>query len=325
MYFKSLAKIQKGNSEGFSGQKTVFGEESNWAFLYEAAKKGEILQGIVSGFEEHNLNGIKTDSLVVFIDDIKGVIINDEIGEPKPKHLGALIGAPIAFKIKQCIRANNLVYLSRKDALEEMSGYTWEELKRSSSKLLLVQEEMNSLKGNANEELDAETKQKLKELSTKARQVGPIRTATVRNVIKEGAFVDIGGVSAFLPAYEMSWGRVDDAREVVKPGESFDVKVNRLDFDNAYIRVSLKALLSDPWEKIDRYQKGAIYSGVVKRISYNGRVIIELQPGVFASCRPLPMQVPEIGKEVKVRLDNINKEKRFMFGTITGTSKWAVI
>lgn len=314
---RNIEAYTPGMSEGFTGKKTTFLRDA-WDDLYDALQMKTILQGKVSGVEK---DGEKKESIVVFIDNVKGIIIEEEIGESRPKHLGALIGSRINFKVKRCDRISNTVYLSRKDALDEMSSATWQELKRDTEPLLEIQKQIEDLRNG--EEITQETKRAIGELNSRARAVGPERTATVRAVFKEGAYVDIGGVSVFLPAHEMSWGKVEDAREIVRPGESFDVKIIRVDFDNANVRASLKATIQDPWDTVEqRYVKGNVYSGTVVRTTASGKLVIEIEPGVGVICERLPLQRLNKGVEVKVKIAYINPATRFIKGFLVGESRW---
>ncbi|MBC7238535.1 MAG: S1 RNA-binding domain-containing protein, partial [Chloroflexi bacterium] len=58
---------------------------------------------------------------------------------------------------------------------------------------------------------------------------GQIGTATVRLVTPYRVIVDIGGIQAVIPPSELSWGWVNDPRDIVQVGESFDVKIIHVD------------------------------------------------------------------------------------------------
>ena len=323
MFQKPINCLGQGMSEGFSGNKTLLDDSNTWEFLYDAQRKNKIIQGSVRGVEPDRSGGIVRENLIIFIGSIKGVILPDEIGEPRPKYLSALIGAPVAFKVKQCARSQGVAYLSRKDALAEMAGATWEELKKSCEELVQVLDEMNALRPEEGQEPTEEVRHRMQELGRKAIQVGPVRTATVRSVVKEGAYMDIGGVSAYLTVRDMSWGRVEDARELVRPGMSFDVRVTRVDFENAYVRVNLRTLLPDPWTHVqDRYKKDGRYNGVISRYTNNGKLVVELEPGISAICPTVSEQEYTIGDTVNVRLNIVNLEKRYITGVVTGLSRW---
>lgn len=315
--FNNLRTVKKGQSEGFAGEKTLR-VITPWERLYEAMKNKEVLQGKV--------DGIVAGNLIIFLDGIKGIITPDEIGEPRPKRLSVFVGAPIAFKVKACNRGNGEVYLSRKEAIETMSEYTWKELKRDCTKLLDIQDKLVALQPKEKgKEASTEDRKTIRDLAATARKVGPVRTGTVRSVVEDGAYLDIGGVSAYLPAYEISWDKVEDAREVLKPGESFDIRIIRVDFETGWMRGSVKSLMPSPWESVpQKYQKGGIFKGDVKRIAKNNNLVVQLEPGVLVMCPPLPMQNLEPGASVRVRIAVVDPDKQYMRGLIAGENRWAI-
>ncbi len=316
--FKNLRTVKKGQSEGFTGEKTL-SLVTPWERLYGALKNKEVLQGKV--------DGIVGGNLIIFLDGIKGIIKPDEIGEPRPKRLSVFVGAPVAFKVKACDRGSNEVYLSRKEAIETMSEYTWKELKRSCAKLLEIQEKLVALQPKEKDkEVSLEDRKAIRDLAAKARKVGPVRTGTVRSVVEDGAYLDIGGVSAYLPAYEISWDKIEDARVALKPGESFNIRIIRVDFETGWMRGSVKSLMPNPWENVpEKYQKGGIFKGEVKRIiPKNNNLAVQLEPGVMAICPPLPMQNLEPGASVRVRISVVDTDKQYIRGMIAGENRWAI-
>ena len=76
---------------------------------------------------------------------------------------------------------------------------------------------------------------------------GAVVRGRVTSVREFGAFVDIGaGVQGLLHVSEMSWSRVSDPSQIVKPGEEIAVKILRVDQDKQKISLGLKQLTEDP-------------------------------------------------------------------------------
>lgn len=322
--FRNIKTLSKGMSEGFTGEKT---EQMNaWDRLYAAMVQKEILQSKIDGVED--------DKLIIFFDDIKGVIPSDEIGGTRPKYLSVLVGAPVAFKVIRCDRAKNEAYLSRKKAIDEMASFTWEGLKRDCEPLMDIEKRIQAVipkpkgkkkdKEEKKEDLSLEVRKAIAALNDEARKAGPVRTGTARTVIENGCYMDIGGVTAFLPKYEISWGKVEDARDVIRPGESFDVRVVKVNFETGQVRVSLRALLPDPWETVPvRYIKDGKYAGEVRRITSSGKVEVELEPSVVVVCPPLSLHNLEPGTPVRIHISKLDSESRYILGSIVGESRWA--
>jgi small subunit ribosomal protein S1 len=110
---------------------------------------------------------------------------------------------------------------------------------------------------------------------------GAVLKGRVVSVREFGAFVDLGGgVQGLVHISEMSWERVADPSQIVKPGEEIAVKVLRLDADKQKISLGLKQLAADPWTKAGQtYQAGQVRTGRITRIAEFGP-FVELEPGI---------------------------------------------
>lgn len=353
-------------AEGYLGEKKVLAQDP-WPELYDAMRLGLIMQGKVTGIEKNEDSRI----LVVFIGPIKGIISSEESGLQEGQTLQSLVGSTVAFKVKHCDRSKGIVYLSRKEALEEMSSRTWQELKNDAKELIKLSEKMkelyarlqpgkaegladaeeagdvdgtgnvdgskgideiedadkveknvaSSVKGISEEE-KKEIEQELNEIRIKMREAGPVRTCVVKYVTPYGAYIDIGGVTGYIPRNEISWGYVTDARDYLQQGDAFDAKL--INISDSGVTASIKLLLPDPWETAGtKYSKGGIYTGKVVKELTRG-MLIELEPGVTAFVPHLPFGNPYPGSEVLFRVGRIDLDKRRMKGWIVRVLRRAV-
>ena len=128
---------------------------------------------------------------------------------------------------------------------------------------------------------------------------GAVMTGRVASVREFGAFVDLGaGVQGLLHVSELSWTRVTDPSQMLRPGDEITVKVLRVDADGQKISLSLKQLLDDPWSKAhDAYGAGRVYSGRVTRVAEFG-VFVELEPGIEGL---IPLSETGIGRSGDLR------------------------
>lgn len=111
-------------------------------------------------------------------------------------------------------------------------------------------------------------------------EVGMTVEGTVKNVTSFGAFIDLGGADGLLHISEMSWGRVDDPKSVVKVGDTVKAFIKNIDGEK--IALSLKFDDTNPWLTADeKYAPGTIVTGKVARMADFG-AFIELEPGVDA-------------------------------------------
>ncbi|MGH9468662.1 MAG: S1 RNA-binding domain-containing protein [Terriglobales bacterium] len=103
---------------------------------------------------------------------------------------------------------------------------------------------------------------------------------TVRSLATYGAFVDVGGLDALLHVSDLSWSRLDEAKQVLALGQTLTVKVLKIDREKRRLSVGLKQLTPDPWAGVpERYPEGTRVRGVVKRTTDFG-AFVELEPGV---------------------------------------------
>jgi small subunit ribosomal protein S1 len=109
---------------------------------------------------------------------------------------------------------------------------------------------------------------------------GQTRTGIVRGIKPFGVFVDLGGVDGLIPVGELSWSRVSDPTQVVKSGESVEVKVLRIDREAQKVTLGLRQLKPSPWDRIaDEYRVGQTLTGKVSRLMDFG-AFVELEPGI---------------------------------------------
>ena len=146
---------------------------------------------------------------------------------------------------------------------------------------------------------------------------------TIKGVVKRltsfGAFIDLGGIDGLLHVSEMGWGRVNQPEDVLQVGDEVEVYILSVDIDKEKISLSLKQLLSDPWqENVQKYQVNSIVTGKVVRIAPFG-AFIELESGLdgLVHISRISKQRVEkvadaltVGQEVKVRIMEIDPEKK---------------
>ncbi|MDD4153652.1 MAG: S1 RNA-binding domain-containing protein, partial [bacterium] len=89
----------------------------------------------------------------------------------------------------------------------------------------------------------------------------------VRRLADFGAFVDVGGVDGLLHVSDMSWTRIKHPRDVVKVDDEIEVGVQKVDKESGKISLSLKQVLRDPWEDVERnFKPGALVEATITRV-----------------------------------------------------------
>ena len=162
----------------------------------------------------------------------------------------------------------------------------------------------------------AEKAQKQKELFEKIN-IGDTVEGRVKNVTDFGAFIDLGGADGLLHISEMSWGRVENPKKVLKVGDTLKVLIK--DIQGEKIALSLKFPETNPWlTAADKYAVGNVVEGKVARMIDFG-AFVELEPGVDALLHvsqisrdhvDKPSDVLSYGQTITAKVVDFNEESQ---------------
>ena len=163
-------------------------------------------------------------------------------------------------------------------------------------------------------------------------KVGDVVEGTVKNVTAFGAFIDLGGADGLLHISEMSWGRIDDPKSVLKVGDS--IKTFIKDINGEKIALSLKFDDANPWiAAAEKYAVGTEVTGKVARMTAFG-AFIELEPGVDALLHvsqisnehvEKPEDVFKIGQEITAKVVDFKQEDKKISLSIKAMLKEEVV
>ena len=142
----------------------------------------------------------------------------------------------------------------------------------------------------------------------------------VKNITDYGAFIDLGGVDGLLHLTDMAWSRLGHPSEIMKVGDTIDVKIIRINSETQRISLGLKQLLDDPWQEVEkRYPLKSKVKGVVTNITDYG-AFIELDSGIeglvhisemsWTKKNIHPGKILSTTQEVEVMVLDISPEKR---------------
>lgn len=113
-------------------------------------------------------------------------------------------------------------------------------------------------------------------------EAGQTVSGVVTNLMDYGAFVDLGGVDGLLHISDMSYGHVARASDVVKVGQTLQVKVLKYNREKQRISLGLKQIQPDPWDGVPaKYTEGMQVSARVVRLTEFG-AFVELEAGIDA-------------------------------------------
>lgn len=149
--------------------------------------------------------------------------------------------------------------------------------------------------------------------------VGNIVKAEVKRFTNFGAFLDVNGIDGLLHLSQISWNHVKHIEDILKKGETIEVKIIGIDKENKKLSLSRKELLPKPWENVkEKYPEGSIVLGKVVRINDFG-AFVELEPGVDGLVHiskisfnriTHPSEVLSVGEEVKAKILEVDEENK---------------
>ena len=169
--------------------------------------------------------------------------------------------------------------------------------------------------------IEAELEAQKREIISKLEK-GQVLEGKVKNITNYGVFVDLGGVDGLVHITDLSWGRVQDPREVVELDQ--DIEVVILDFDNEKKRIALgiKQLMPHPWDNLDANLKVGdhVKGRVVVMADYGA--FVEVQPGVEGLIHVSEMSWSQhlrsaqdflkVGDEVEAVILTLDRDERKM-------------
>lgn len=117
----------------------------------------------------------------------------------------------------------------------------------------------------------SETRDSLKERVIDELKEGQIVTGRVTSLAEFGVFVNVNGADGLVHLSEISWDRITHPNEILKVGQEVKVKVISIDREKKRIGLSIRQLLSDPWDqKAAEFQVGQLVEGTITRLTKFG-------------------------------------------------------
>lgn len=181
--------------------------------------------------------------LKIDLDGVPAFLPGSQIDVRPVRNLEGFLRQEIEVRVIKLNRKRGNVVVSRKAVLEEASG------KKKSETLANIEESV-------------------------------VLEGVVKNITDYGAFIDLGGIDGLLHIIDMSWGRIQSPTDIIKVGDTIQVKVLKFDREKERISLGYKQLLPDPWQSVsERFPKGAHVRGKVVSLTDYG-AFIEIEPGV---------------------------------------------
>jgi small subunit ribosomal protein S1 len=147
--------------------------------------------------------------------------------------------------------------------------------------------------------------------------IGTKHTATVKNIVGYGAFVELApGVDALLHISDLSWiKKIHHPSEVLKLNQEIDVMILDINVPIKKISVGLKQVEEDPWDNFEEiFSNGSTHKGKVITITPR-HAIVELIYGVegYVAANDIVKQdktKPKVGDELDFQVIKFLKNER---------------
>lgn len=149
---------------------------------------------------------------------------------------------------------------------------------------------------------------------------GDTVTGTCKQLTTFGAFFRLeNGIDTLVHTSELSYSRVSHADEVVSEGDKKQLKIIGIDLEKMQLSTSLKRLMPDPFDNIDKYEVGKIYKCKIVKIADFG-FFAELEKNLVCLCHQSELshakknvsakKLFSVNQEVSVAIKEINKEDK---------------
>ncbi|MBQ2299518.1 MAG: 30S ribosomal protein S1 [Bacteroidaceae bacterium] len=188
-------------------------------------------------------------------------------------------------------------------------------------KIVKINQEFRNVVVSHKALIEAELEQQKKEIISKLEK-GQILEGTVKNITNYGVFIDLGGVDGLIHITDLSWGRVNDPKEIVELDQKLNVVIIDFDDEKKRIALGLKQLTPHPWDALSADLKvgDKVQGKVVVMADYGA--FIEIAPGVEGLIHVSEMswsahlhsaqEFMKVGDEVEAVILTLDREERKM-------------
>ncbi|NTY01513.1 30S ribosomal protein S1 [Deinococcus sp. JMULE3] len=202
----------------------------------------EKMQEAEEAFEVEVLEKVR-GGLVAQVEGIRAFLPASQVDTRRVNDLDPYVGKPLMVKLIELNRKRNRVIISHRAILEAQ-------------------------------------KAQAREATVGQLESGAQFEGEVVEITDFGVFVNLGGIDGLVHRSELTYGRFNHPRDVVKVGDKVQVQVMDVDNDRERINLSMKALTQDPWEgATDRYSIGQKVNGKVTNLTNFG-AFVELESGL---------------------------------------------
>ncbi|MFC5848945.1 30S ribosomal protein S1 [Deinococcus petrolearius] len=202
----------------------------------------EKMQEADEAFEVEVLEKVR-GGLVAQVEGIRAFLPASQVDTRRVNDLDPFVGHPLMVKLIELNRKRNRVIISHRAIMEA-------------------------------------EKAKAREATVGQLTSGAVFEGEVVEITDFGVFVNLGGIDGLVHRSELTYGRFNHPRDVVKVGDKVQVQVIDVDEGRERINLSMKALTQDPWEgATERYHIGQKVTGKITNLTNFG-AFVELESGL---------------------------------------------
>ena len=289
----SIAARSWAGSDGY--------QDEEWMDIAASMKQHIRLRGIVSGVEPRSAKRPVTTAsvmycpyrIVIAAQDFLYEMPQQESQEERDRleyyRMRSRLGAEIDFVILQADHDNRVAIASRTAAMRQLRRYYLQTPNRAGHYIV-----------DAGMRLDAR----------------------IVSVHRTGLYVELCGVESWIFAEDLSYVRMEDARNMYFAGDKIRVLVKEVDRsgDVPKLRLSAKEAQENPKAlAITRYELGSTNLGTVSAVKPNG-IFVRLADDMDCLCLFPSFGRPTVGDRVMVRIThkavNVETSRYELYGTI---------
>ena len=164
-----------------------------------------------------------------------------------------------------------------------------------------------------------EAKKKALELRWPELKLDDVVEGVVKSVVEYGAFVDVGGIDAFVHISDIAWESHKQIKKMIHVGDKVSAKIIKLDDANKKVKLSIKATIPDPWQNLrNKFPIGSSVDGQVVALADFG-VFVRLADGIEGLIHTSelswgrakhPSKLFNIGDDVKAMVLDVDENSR---------------
>lgn len=268
--------------------------------------EGKILSGKVSGIEFIDYQNLKKeDAAIIFYDGLKIYIPISELG---------------LFEVNENVE---LIFNDLDEIFEDPRRSIVRGMTNAKINFVITHfdKERKVAFGSRKSIKQLESQKVLKKVKK-----GDIIEANILGVGKNSVIAEKNCVDIIINTHEIAWGRVYNAADYAKVGDTIKVYVMDIDSDKKFIIGSRRLATRDPYDdkivQSSYYKRHGEYLGIVRSIRKFG-IFIELEPGITVLCN-YPNWIgyePYRGEEVLIKIKRFIVEERKINGVIIKSLK----